>query len=61
MVAEHLPVEQLASFKEMFHKMDTNKNGTLTFDELKQGMHLIGQDVTDPDIQMLLEAVSHSD
>ncbi|KAJ8642619.1 hypothetical protein MRB53_004367 [Persea americana] len=55
-VAEHLPVEELAGFKEMFHMMDTNKNGNLTFEELKQGLQMIGQDATDPDVQMLLEA-----
>ncbi|XP_077227964.1 calcium-dependent protein kinase 20-like [Tasmannia lanceolata] len=55
-LAEHLPVEEVDGFKDMFHKMDTNKNGNLTFEELKEGLHIIGQPVPDPDVQMLMEA-----
>lgn len=38
--------------------MDTDKNGNLTFEELKDGLHMIGQPVADPEVQMLMDAVS---
>lgn len=40
--------------------MDTDKNGSLSFDELKDGFHKIGQPVADHDVEMLIEAVSVS-
>lgn len=57
-VAEHLSVEEVAGIKDMFHMMDTNDSGNITFDELKVGLQKIGQQVPDPDVQMLMEAVS---
>eukprot|EP00268_Persea_americana_P015292 TRINITY_DN1698_c0_g2_i4.p1 TRINITY_DN1698_c0_g2~~TRINITY_DN1698_c0_g2_i4.p1 ORF type:complete len:531 (+),score=93.01 TRINITY_DN1698_c0_g2_i4:954-2546(+) len=55
-VAEHLSVEEVAGIKDMFHMMDTNDSGNITFDELKVGLQKIGQQVPDPDVQMLMEA-----
>ncbi|XP_072965121.1 calcium-dependent protein kinase 29-like [Typha angustifolia] len=55
-VAENLPVEEVANIKQIFDMMDTDKNGNLTFEELKEGLHIIGQPVPEPDIKMLLEA-----
>lgn len=58
MVADNLPQEKVAGIKQMFHMMDTDKNGNLTFEELKHGLHRMGQPVADPDVQMLMDAVS---
>lgn len=58
MVAENLPVEEVAGIKEMFEKMDTDKNGNLTLKELKEGLQNYGSQVGDPDVQMLMDAVS---
>ncbi|XP_039169380.1 calcium-dependent protein kinase 24-like [Eucalyptus grandis] len=55
-VADNLPDEQVDHIKEMFHVMDTDKNGDLTFEELKHGLHKYGQQVADPDVQMLMDA-----
>ncbi|KAK3444054.1 hypothetical protein EUGRSUZ_A00262 [Eucalyptus grandis] len=55
-VADNLPDEQVDHIKEMFHVMDTDKNGDLTFEELKHGLHKCGQQVADPDVQMLMDA-----
>lgn len=60
MVAENLPDEQVNVIKQMFHMMDKDKNGNLSFEELKDGLINIGQPVADPDVQMLIEAVSSS-
>ncbi|KAG1327599.1 calcium-dependent protein kinase 8 [Cocos nucifera] len=55
-VAEQLPVEEVISLKQMFHMMDKDKNGHLTFEELKEGLHINGERVPEPDLQMLMEA-----
>lgn len=58
LVAGNLPDDQVARLKQMFRMMDTDKNGNLNFQELKDGLCMIGQPVPDHDVQMLLEAVS---
>ncbi|XP_008786134.1 calcium-dependent protein kinase 20-like [Phoenix dactylifera] len=55
-VAEHLSVEEVADIKEMFQKMDINNNGRVTFEELKYGLHKLGHQVPDSDVQILMEA-----
>ncbi|XP_058073634.1 calcium-dependent protein kinase 20-like [Magnolia sinica] len=55
-VAEHLSVEEAAGIKEMFQMMDTNNQGQITLEELKVGLQKIGQQVPDPDLQILMEA-----
>ncbi|KAL2506312.1 Calcium-dependent protein kinase 24 [Abeliophyllum distichum] len=55
-VADNLPDEQLDGIKQMFQMMDTDKNGNLSFQELKDGLNMIGHSVPDPDVQMLLDA-----
>ncbi|KAK4483389.1 hypothetical protein RD792_010575 [Penstemon davidsonii] len=55
-VADNLPDDQVGRIKEMFHMMDTDKNGNLNFQELKDGLNMIGQPVPDPDVQLLLDA-----
>ncbi|KAJ9701436.1 hypothetical protein PVL29_006682 [Vitis rotundifolia] len=57
-VADNLPNEQLDGIRKVFHMMDTDKNGNLSFEELKDGLHKIGHPVADPDVKMLIEAVS---
>lgn len=58
MVAEHLPVEEVDGIKQLFNMLDTDKNGNLSFEELKRGIHMFGnQLLPDLDILMLMEAV----
>lgn len=38
--------------------MDTDKNGNLSFQELKDGLHMMGQTVAEPEVQLLMNAVS---
>lgn len=40
----------------MFQTMDTDKNGHLTFEELRDGLQKIGQVVPDGDVKMLMDA-----
>ncbi|KAK9288626.1 hypothetical protein L1049_017086 [Liquidambar formosana] len=55
-VADNLPSEEIAGIKEMFQMMDTDKNGNLSFEELKDGLHKIGHPVPDPDVKLLMDA-----
>ncbi|MQM14594.1 hypothetical protein Taro_047528, partial [Colocasia esculenta] len=57
-VAEQLSVEEVAGIKEMFEMMDINKNGKITLEELKFGLHKLGQHIPDPDVKILMDAVS---
>lgn len=58
MVAEHLSVEEVAGIKDMFEKMDINNNGKISLEELKNGLHRLGHQFADADVQILMEAVS---
>ncbi|CAL9150145.1 unnamed protein product [Musa hybrid cultivar] len=55
-VAEYLSVEEAADIKDMFDKMDINKNGKINFEELKLGLHKLGHQISDADVQILMEA-----
>lgn len=55
-VADNLSEDQIEGIKQIFDMMDTDKNGSLTFEELRDGFHLIGQTVPDPDVQILIDA-----
>ncbi|CAM8896095.1 unnamed protein product [Rhodiola kirilowii] len=55
-VADNLSDDLIEDIKEMFHTMDTDKNGSLTFEELKNGLHNIGHAVPESDVHMLMDA-----
>lgn len=57
-VAKNLPVEEIDNYTQMFHMMDKDKNGSLTLEELKEGLQINGHPVPETEIKMLLEAVS---
>lgn len=58
MVADNLSDEQIDVFKQMFNMMDKDKNGNLSFEELRDGLSMIGHAIPDPDVEMLMDAVS---
>lgn len=57
-IAEHLSVEEVAGIKEGFDLMDTNKRGRINMEELRAGLHKLGHQIPDADVQILMEAVS---
>ena len=57
-IAEHLSVEEVAGIKDMFEKMDLNKDSMINFDELKLGLNKLGHQMPDADVQILMDAVS---
>ncbi|GMH13018.1 hypothetical protein Nepgr_014859 [Nepenthes gracilis] len=55
-IAEHLSVEEVAGIKEAFEMMDTGKKGKINLEELRTGLHKLGQQIADADLQILVEA-----
>lgn len=55
-IAEHLSMEEVADMKDMFQKMDVHSNGKITLAELKHGLHKMGHQIPDADVQILMEA-----
>ncbi|CAI8613994.1 unnamed protein product [Vicia faba] len=55
-IAEHLSVEEAAGLKEGFKLMDTSNKGKINFDELRVGLHKLGHQIPDADVQILMEA-----
>ncbi|KAF8398387.1 hypothetical protein HHK36_017314 [Tetracentron sinense] len=55
-VADHLSVEEVAGIKEGFQMMDTNNKGKISLEELRVGLQKLGQQISDPDLQILMEA-----
>ena len=59
-IAESLSEEEIGGLKELFKMIDTDNSGTITFDELKDGLKRVGSELTENEIQALMEAVSTS-
>lgn len=59
MLSIHISAEEVADIKQMFDKMDANKNGKLTFKEFKAGLRKLGNQMHDSDLQILMDAVSY--
>ncbi|KAL9261666.1 Calcium-dependent protein kinase 7-like protein [Drosera capensis] len=55
-IAEHLSVEEVAGIKEAFEMMDKGKKGKINLEELRVGLHKLGQEVADADLQILMDA-----
>lgn len=57
MIAEHLSVEEVEIIRDMFTLMDTNKDGKVTYEELKAGLRKVGSQLAEPEMKMLMEVV----
>lgn len=42
----------------MFTLMDTDKDGKVTYEELKAGLQKVGSQLAEPEVKMLMEVVS---
>lgn len=58
MIAERLSEEEIGGLKELFKMIDTDNSGTITFDELKEGLRRVGSELMESEIKDLMEAVS---
>lgn len=55
-IAENLSTEEIAGLREMFNNMDTDRNGTITFEELKNGLTRLGSKLTEAEIKQLIDS-----
>ncbi|GKV38815.1 hypothetical protein SLEP1_g46684 [Rubroshorea leprosula] len=55
-IAESLSTEEIQGLKQMFSNMDTDKNGTITYDELKAGLARLGSRLSEAEVKQLMEA-----
>ncbi|XP_004513770.1 calcium-dependent protein kinase 8-like [Cicer arietinum] len=55
-IADHLSIEEVAGIKEGFQLMDTENKGKIDIDELRVGLHKLGHQIPDGDVQILMEA-----
>ncbi|BAT76621.1 hypothetical protein LR48_Vigan01g279100 [Vigna angularis] len=54
-IAEHLSVEEVEIIRDMFTLMDTDKDGKVTYEELKAGLQKVGSQLAEPEIKMLMD------
>uniref|UniRef100_A0A3Q7IWC8 EF-hand domain-containing protein n=1 Tax=Solanum lycopersicum TaxID=4081 RepID=A0A3Q7IWC8_SOLLC len=55
-VAESLLEEEIGGLKQWFKMIDTDNSGTLTYEELKDGLKKLGSDLGESDIKALMNA-----
>ncbi|XP_054819052.1 calcium-dependent protein kinase 33 [Prosopis cineraria] len=55
-IAENLSEEEIQGLKAMFTNMDTDKSGTITYEELKEGLQRLGSKLTEAEVKQLMEA-----
>lgn len=56
-IAGCLSEEEIKGLKEMFKNIDTDNSGTITLDELKQGLSKQGPKLSEQEVLQLMEAV----
>ncbi|KAK1279814.1 Calcium-dependent protein kinase isoform 2 [Acorus gramineus] len=55
-IAENLSEEEIKGLKQMFTNMDTDKSGTITYEELKAGLARLGSKLSEVEVKQLMEA-----
>ncbi|KAK9906996.1 hypothetical protein M0R45_002550 [Rubus argutus] len=55
-IAENLSEEEIKGLKVMFTNMDTDKSGTITYEELKTGFARIGSRLSEAEVRQLMDA-----
>lgn len=58
MIAERLSEEEIGGLKELFKMIDTDNSGSITFEELKDGLKRVGSNLMESEIRDLMDAVS---
>lgn len=57
MIAERLSEEEIGGLKELFKMIDTDNSGTITYEELKDGLKRVGSNLMESEIKSLMDAV----
>ena len=60
-IAEGLKEEEIAGLREMFEMMDVDKSGTITLQELQEGLKKFGAKLSEEEIQKIMEEVREGD
>lgn len=55
-MAENLSEEEIKGLKAMFTNMDTDKSGTITYEELKTGLARLGSKLSEVEVKQLMDA-----
>ncbi|CAN4105521.1 unnamed protein product [Withania somnifera] len=55
-IAERLSEEEIGGLKELFKMLDTDDSGTITFEELKEGLRRVGSELMESEIKDLMDA-----
>ncbi|QCD78312.1 calcium-dependent protein kinase [Vigna unguiculata] len=55
-IAENMSGEEIQGLKAMFTNMDTDKSGTITYEELKAGLQRLGSKLTEAEVKQLMDA-----
>ncbi|XP_010455773.1 PREDICTED: calcium-dependent protein kinase 21-like [Camelina sativa] len=55
-IAESLSEEEIKGLKTMFANIDTDKSGTITYEELKTGLTRLGSRLSETEVKQLMEA-----
>lgn len=56
-IALNMPKEEIEGLKQMFFAMDTDRSGTITVDELRQGLKKKGSLLPEDDLQLLMNDI----
>lgn len=59
-IGDFLSNEEVEDIKEMFKKIDSDNDGTVTIQELKIGLQKFGSQLGENEVQIFIEAVSPS-
>lgn len=55
-IAERLSEEEIGGLKELFKMIDTDNSGTITYEELKDGLKQVGSNLMESEIKSLMES-----
>ncbi|KAI3466571.1 hypothetical protein Pfo_023234 [Paulownia fortunei] len=55
-IAQSLSEDEIKGLKAMFANMDTDKSGTITYEELKSGLARLGSKLSEAEVKQLMEA-----
>ncbi|XP_015061184.1 calcium-dependent protein kinase 2-like isoform X1 [Solanum pennellii] len=55
-IAENLSADEIQGLKSMFHNIDTDNSGTITYEELNSGLARLGSKLTEAEVKQLMEA-----
>ncbi|KAK1311737.1 Calcium-dependent protein kinase 13 [Acorus calamus] len=56
-IADHLSTEEVEDIKETFKTLDTDNDGAVSHDDLKNGLKKLGSKLSEVEVQTLIEAV----